>query len=222
MAFSVVAQPLTMETASRENGELEAVRLFEDSQAGTHHLYTGAAYLPYAAIGKEHPYFLENKLYIGRVKCDGVWYTGVPLRFDLERSVLAVPYYFGGTPIQLVNEFVDAFEIDGHLFTHFRQVNDPAGPVSGFYEVLADGKVSLFAEHRKVLVETVIDLEIKRQFNILTRYFILKDGVQMTVTNRRSLMKVLQDRRPQLRAFLRQNPNASMAQVVAHYNSLAL
>lgn len=218
---SVVAQPLTVETASKENGEKEAVRQFEITQAGTHHLYTGAAYLPYTAIGKEHPYFLENKLYIGRVKCDGVWYTGVPLRFDLERSVLAVPYFFGGTPIQLVNEFVDAFEIDNHFFTHIRRGINPEGIVPGFYEVLAEGKVSLFVEHRKILVETVIDLEIKRQFNPLTRYFILKDGVQMTVTNRRFLLKLLQDRRTQLRPLLRQNSKATMAEIVSYYNSVS-
>lgn len=210
------SQPLTVETAIADNGELAAVRAFEHFQKGIHHLYSGAAYVPYSPIGEEHPYFLRNELFFGKVKLDGVWYTDVPLKFDVANSVVLVPYYFGGTPIALVNSFVDAFIIEGHQFIHIRTQPIPEAPSPGFYELIHDGPISLYVEHRKTFSESVVDLEIKRSFSEETRHFIVVNGQQRTVSSRRGLMRLLPEHKAALRAYLRKFPLATYQQMLQH------
>lgn len=217
--LTAFGQPLTIETAASANGELFATRLFENAQAGTHHLYSGPAYMPYSPIGDEHPYFLRNELFFGKVKLDGVWYTDVPMKFDLASSLVVVPYYFGGTPIALVNTFVDAFVLDGHYFVHIRTQPVPEAPSPGFYELLHDGPVPLYIEHRKVFTESLVDLEIKRDFRAESRYFIIVNGQQRNVKNRRTMLKLLPQQKQVLRAYLREYPLATYKQMLQHLES---
>ena len=220
LALSAFGQSLTLENARVSNGEAEAVRRFDKVMAGTHHLYSGPAYLPYAPIGQEHPFFGENRQYAGKIKSDGIWYTDVPMKYDLQKAVLVVPYFFGGTPIELVSPFIDEFEIDGHRFIHIKARADPFGPAPGFYESLSSGRVSLFAEWKKSFSQSVVDLDVKREFALVTRHFIIRDHKQYAVPNRRALLKLLADQRVALRAYLRRYPDATLAQLVDHYNAL--
>ena len=210
------AQPLTPASASAGNGELAAVQLFEQFQAGTHHLYSGPAYIPYSPVGDEHPYFLRNELFFGKVKLDGVWYTDVPLKYDVANSVVLVPYYFGGTPIALVSSFIDAFVIEGHHFIHIRTQPVPEAPLSGFYEMIHEGPISLYVEHRKSFSESVVDLEIKRSFSEEARHFIVVNGQQKNVSSRRALVRLLPEHKTKLRAYLRKFPLATYQQMLQH------
>lgn len=213
------SQPLTLETADARTGELAAVKVFEQFQAGTHHLYSGPAYVPYSPIGSEHPYFLRNELFFGKVKLDGVWYTDVPLKFDVANAQLLVPYYFGGTPIALVSSFVDAFVIEGHQFIHIRTRPVPEAPAPGFYELIHDGPIPLYVEHRKSFSESVVDLEIMREFKEESQHFIVVNGQQRNVSNRRGLVRLLPEHRTELRDYLRQYPLATYQQMLQHLES---
>jgi len=206
--------------SSEGPGVANARTMFASSSSGSQQLFNGQEVILYSPIASEHPYFLTGDLIFGKLRYDGYWHNDVALHYDLERQLLITPYYYEGTPMQLVSAFVDGFELEGHRFVNVRQPDSKGLEQSGFYEILYEGNSQVYARHRKIFHEKYRDTEVLREFESITDYLMVRNGSTHKFKSVRELPEILIDRKQEVRAFIRKNRNAGPAAVAAYYDNL--
>ena len=111
-----------------------------------------------------------------------------------------------GIILQLNKEMVDYFNMTYINKTYFfkRLDADSINALSGYVCVLFEGHVSLLVKYRKEIlllaVENRYDL-----FNQLHKIYLKKDGEIILINSKRDFLKQLEDRKPQVRTFIKSN-----------------
>jgi len=82
-------------------------------------LYNGIEHPGYIRGIKGFAYLDSDQMEIGKVKYDGVWYT-VPMLYDLHIEKVVITHFLKFTKISLINEKVDEFVLNGHLFRNLK------------------------------------------------------------------------------------------------------
>ena len=205
--------------ASAQKPESFAVSLYQQSMAGSQHLYNGSEFIPYRSVKDEHPYFLHDALIKGSIKYDGLWYTSVPMRFDIERNALIIEYYYNTFLLELAVPKIEEFIIEDKRFVNIKP-ESYSGLSPGFYEVLYIGKSSLFRLWIKTLHETIVDNEIKRSYKVSEEYYVVMKGIAHKVSGMRGLSGLMEDKKKDIKVFLKTNRNASMSGLLGYYDSL--
>ena len=219
IVFSVFC-PGILAAQSEAPGVALGKSLFTAARSGSQQLFNGQEVILYSPIGNEHPYFLTIDLIFGKLRYDGVWHDDVALHYDLEKQALTTPYYYEGTPMQMVSAFVDAFELEGHRFVNIRKPGDRGIQKPGFYEVLYEGPTPVYARHRKIFHEKYRDTEVIREFEEVTEYLIVKNDQGIRINSVRELPDVFIERKQEVKTFIRKNRDAGPARVVAFYDNL--
>jgi hypothetical protein len=199
--------------------EALAVRLYQQSMIGSQHLYNGSEFIPYRSVKDEHPYYLRDELIKGNIKYDGLWYEQVPMRFDIERNSLIIEYYYNTFLLELAQAKIDEFILEGKRFVNVKSTTI-AGLNPGFYEVLYEGKSLLYRAWSKTLHEQIVDNEIKRSYKNYESYFAILKGTAHKVSGMRGLSGLMEDRKKEVKAFLKADRNASMSDLLGYYDSL--
>jgi hypothetical protein len=191
-------------------------------------LYNGSKYAEPEHTFEEHPYFLSIDWLTGDVVYDSESFENVPLMLDLNSGQLITEHYSNGQSIQLVQEKVHTFRIAGHLFENIQ--NDSVGntlPGSGYYEILYSGKTSVVVKRQKLLHEEIENAAIEITFEERNRYYVFTDSVFNQIKSKASLIKLLRDKKQQIKKFLRQkklrmsdNREAVYKSVAEYYDSL--
>ncbi|MCC6289755.1 MAG: hypothetical protein IT249_17905 [Chitinophagaceae bacterium] len=173
-----------------------------DFQSG---LYNGSEYIVYVHLLKDgHPYLDTTTLTNGTVFYDGMLYSNVPMLYDIVKDELIVQHFNKVFHIQLVQSKVDEFNFLGRPFVHLGRDTTKQGNVkNGFYEILYDGQVKLYAKRIKTIQEFIPDMQVERRVFSNNRYFIYKDSVFHEVYNQSSVIKVLKDKRFDYKQALR-------------------
>lgn len=174
-----------------------AIQLYYNSldlQAG---LYNGSEYVIYVHLLKDgHPYLDTASLTEGSVFYDGMLYKNVPMLYDIVNDELVIQHYNKVFHIQLIRSKVAEFNILGRPFIHLGLDSTQKGNVrNGFYELLYDSDIKLYAKRIKTIQEYIPDLKVERRVFSNNRYFIYKDGMFHEVFNQSSVLKVLDDKR---------------------------
>src|SRR5674476_1493152 len=115
--------------------------------------YTYNTYYP-IQINEGDPFFLSKKFYTGAVFYNNVLYEKVPLLYDIIKNELLIHDPSNRYIIRLNNERVGWFRIWGHTF--IRLIFDSANNSqmrTGFYDLLDNGKISLYRKDSKILNE---------------------------------------------------------------------
>lgn len=183
----------------------EAIQLYYNSLDIQSGLYNGSEYIIYAHLLKnDHPYLDTAKLTTGSVFYDGMQYQNVPMLYDIVKDELIAQHYNKVFYIQLVKSKIDEFNILNRKFIHLGKDSTRKGNVKdGFYEVLYDGNIKLYAKRIKTIQEFIPDMQIERRVFASNRYFIYKDDVFHEVFNQSSVTKVLGDKKAILNQALR-------------------
>jgi hypothetical protein len=168
-------------------------------------LYNGSKYAEPEHTFEQHPYFLSIDWLPGDIVYDGESFENVSLMLDLNSGQLITEHYSNGQSLQLVQEKVHSFRIAGHLFENIE--NDSVGnslPGSGYYEILYGGKTSVAVKRQKLLHEEIENASIEITFEEKNRYYIFKDSVFNQIKSKASLIKLLGDKKQQIKKLLRQ------------------
>lgn len=194
--------PDTSITQLQRNNTIERYYNSLDVQAG---LYNGSEYIVYVSLLKDgHPYLDTTTLTIGTVLYDGMVYNNVPMLYDIVKDELIAQHFNKVFYIQLVHSKVDEFNILNRAFKHLGVDSTKKGNVrNGFYELLYDGNIKLYAKRIKTIQEYIPDMKIERRVFTAYRYFIYKDDVYHEVFNESSVLKVLDDKKTMLKQALR-------------------
>ncbi len=165
-------------------------------------LYTGFEYENQRkSYLKGHPFFKSDKQQTGSVFYNGHLFTSVPLLYDMVQDQIVVTNPATGIQIRLVKEKVKRFSIGSHNFKYL-SFNDLA-VADGFYEVVYDNKVKVFARRSKISQERTTDIGLEGKYAESNRYFVLKNNDYQEVSDRKTLLNCFEDKRKELKQYAR-------------------
>jgi hypothetical protein len=227
MALSCFAQPAP-DTSFLTLSKHHIVSLYQDAIGGQSRLYNGSKYEAPEHSYEQHPYFLSIDWITGSLYYDGERFDEVPLMYDLLNNALVTEHYPSGHAIQLVDAKLERFSIDRHTFEKIDNESVANSlPASGFYDILHAGETKLVARRQKFMREEIVSNRIETNYEPRNRYFILRNGVFFPVKSKGSALKLMADKKQELKRFLKEkklpfskNRELLLKGMAEHYDTL--
>ena len=164
-------------------------------------LYTGSFYARDYFKVKGHPFFQTDSFQKGEIFYNGVLYKNTNLLYDLSHDNV-VTEYVDGLRLVLVPEKTSYFNLGGHSFVKRHNVF-AAG--EAFYDLLFKGKIEVLVHRTRKLESSLRTEEFEAVFVQLNNYYIQKDGIYYPVNDKKELLEVLSDKKPDLKSFIAKN-----------------
>ena len=205
-----LAQSIREDSTFLQEAQVHAIDLYTRNMGEQSHLYNGSEYIEYYSIAGEHPYY-EADWSDGVVFYDGEQYEHTPLLFDLSIDKL-ITENSNGRPLQLISEKIKYFILDGH--THVYLPEDKI--IKGFYDLLYNGEIKIYARRKKTLQKNISGTELEIKFKETVRYYICKNENYILIRNKKDAFSALLDQKTELKRFVRENrlrfkPNLEVA-----------
>lgn len=224
-----LAQTTPADTVFLQSARQHALVAYEKAIGVHTHLYNGTEYADYKKAHVEGDQFLMSKaVSTGSIYYDGTWYTQVPMLYDLVTDEVIVPHNSSGLLMKLIKEKVDTFQLHGHTFVHYKANNaNSALPQPGFYDLLYNRDIQLLARRSKNIQERATSDGMEGEFRVGDKFYIRKDGHFHQVSSKKSVYKVLKDKKKQLqkhassqRLRFRKKKEEAILTLVRYYDSL--
>ena len=227
-ALTVAYPQSSADTTFLRTAKVNTVSLYKQVLRAQSRLNNGRKYRASPHSLEEHPYYLSEDWITGSVVYDGEYFTEINLMYDLQQHVLVSEHYPSGNAIELVDEKLRSFTLQGH---YFEKINADSVanslPKTDFYEILYGGETKVVA-HRQKLLRNEIDAQtIETNYDVRYRYFLFKNGVFFSVKSKSSMLKLMSDKKQELKRFLRQHKTAfqldrelMLKKLAEHYDSL--
>jgi hypothetical protein len=202
-----------------------AVAVYTKAADVNAHLYTGSEYIDYDRRITGDPFFASLYYTDGSVVYDNILYTHVKMFYDILHDDLIIKNY-NDTALILVKEKISSFNFVNHYFTQLLADNTETGiKTARFYEVLYNGNTKLFARRKKEITEKISTQYSESFFSEKDEYFLYNKNVYYSVSDKKSVLNVLKERKPDLIKFLHQNKikfkkdkEAAMIKMVTYYD----
>ena len=218
-------QSSTIQDTSIANQFEEAIFSTQQNQGISSPLYNGIIHTGYAKTIAGIGYYYSADWLRGTVYFENAIYQQVPIKYDLVADQLIVkrPDGFG---INLFSPRVSWFMINDSKFIYVdgKSFNGSLSP--GFYQQMQEGKVQLLYKRSKKINEKITN-RVEQQFVDVVRFYIIQGAAVHEVKNLSSVLTVLNDRRKELKDFLKENklkykkdPEMVLDKMVAYYNQL--
>ena len=75
---------------------------------------------------------------------------------------------------------------------------------SGFYELLYDGGIKVLSKFEKKFMETASGLDLQREFEERTRWYVSIQGKYFMIKNKKSVYSLFREHRAELKKFIRE------------------
>jgi len=187
--------------AAKEN----AAQLHQQALRVQARLYNGSKYSPPQQTFEEHPNLASEDWIDGSVFYDGEFFPEVSLIYDVSSDALVTDHFPSGHPIQLISDKIDYFSLGDRHFQRIKMESvHNSLPRTGFYEVLYDGKTKLIALRQKFRREKIESTKVFVLYESRDRYFIFLNGKFFPVKNKSSVLKLMEDKKQELKRFMRQ------------------
>lgn len=208
----------------------EAHRIYKQGLGKQVSLYNGPEYFNYRKSHFEgHQFFEADKAVTGSVFYDGSWYDQVPLFYDVVYDELILSHGAHNNITQkLIKERVQRFTLLDHTFVHFKEEEVKGSLLSaGYYDILYVGNIKFIAKRVKIIEERIEGRELKGEFKMNDKLYLAKENKFYPVKSKRSVYRVLGDKKKELQGFMRAgklkyrlNREAAIIQLAAYYDSL--
>lgn len=216
------------DTAFVALAKIHAANLHQEALGVQSRLYNGSRYVDPEFNSEQHPFFLSEDWIMGSVFYDGEYFENVPLMYDLLNDALVAEHGPSGHAIQLIRNKLRHFTVEDHYFERLvKDSSQSALPVTGFYDIIYDGPSRLVARRQKFSREEIRNSEVIISYDQKNRYFILMNGVYFPVKTKGSVLKLMGDRKQELKKYLRQqgivfsdHREAALKSMAEHYDSL--
>ncbi|MES2647208.1 MAG: hypothetical protein V4717_10055 [Bacteroidota bacterium] len=192
------------DTALYNHAIENATAYYHSTIKDQHPLLTGRMNLPYPHAFKDGiPYFLTDKFTNGEIFYDGLLYKNIPLLFDQVSNYVITLAQFGR--LELVNEKIVSFRIDGHQFKRLQE--DSLNKIStGFYEQLYTGPTEVLLKEKKSLREEIQSgVELTYLIDGKRSYFIKKDNSYFIARSKKELLDICKTKQSELQQFIKKN-----------------
>jgi hypothetical protein len=204
-----------------------AVNFYYQSLGELSPLYNGSEYLSYThTLQSGHPFFNSTQFEKGTIHLDGMIFRNVMMLYDIIKDKVIILHFDNIHKVDLPVYRIGEFTFLGHHF--IRLYPDSMNIMEeGFYERLYNGKTSLFIQRKKVIREERTGTEINNVVDEANGFYVQKNGYH-AVKNMRVLLQILNDKREQVRQFLKKNkikfkkePERAMVMAVQYYDRLS-
>ncbi|RSK49477.1 hypothetical protein [Hymenobacter rigui] len=209
LAHTVNAQTIAPDssrlTAARTLTEQRYTQAIQDQSR----LYNGTEYVNYAryyqaSVGNQ--FFVSPDEAVGEIEYDGRLYGNIPLRYDLRTDQVIVKQPTSSFYVQLVPERVKRFSVHGHQFVRLEADSANAqGIRSGFYDLLLDKQVKVFARRTKQMQTQPSQNVTKAEFYAFTQYLIQVNNALHSVKSKGSVISLFPERRKELQRYAHDN-----------------
>jgi hypothetical protein len=203
-AIQSFGQQSSLDTTFLTSARANQVKLYTDFIQGQTRLNNGSEYRDYLSHNEEHPYFGVDDWAYGTIIYDEEIYEDVPMFYDLSRDKVISEHSLNGAKLELISEKISFFTLGTHTFV--RLAADEAKTITpGFHERLYDGKTKVYVRREKSLQQKVESNDIIYKFDEKNRIYIQKNGVYHPVKSKNSVLEVFNDRKQEIRAFMKKN-----------------
>ena len=204
-----------------------AVKQYDLSFKNQSLLYNGSEYQPPLQTNDTHPFYNSFDWQPADITYNGLVFSDVDVLCDLYRDKLVIEH-FHGNQVQLISQKLAGFTVNGKKFINFTSGRLPASlPETGFYEVLHDGNMQCLIRRKKTMRRTIESHIVEVYYKEKVSYFLRKGQTYYPITSRKSLLKLLEDKRNELNHYIREqnisfknDRDAAIAQVLQHYEEL--
>ena len=167
-------------------------------------LYRHAKIAPRYRFNYEGSPYVESDFFIaGDFVYDGVRYEDVLLNLNAEEDLLYLMVSENSRPLVMLTELVSSFTLGSK-----RYVNLSAdGPGGNFYEILAEGGVTLYKYTQKVHFKTADgdNHTVRHSFDPKVKYYLYDGTSYKSVSSSRDIIKMFPDRKKEIKAFLKKS-----------------
>jgi len=209
LPLSSFAQVSTKDSSIRAMAVYNAVQQYQRTVTVESPLYNGQEYIEYESqLHTGHPFFEERDFHPASIMYDNILYENIPFKYDLIKKKLVIRSPVGGFSINILDNKVSSFEVQGHQFV--RLTKDSSGRkalTTGFYDLLYNGRKTqlLKKESKKILEELTIMDGIKRTVTDDAAYYLQKGGTYSTINSKKQALELLKDRKTELKQYIRKN-----------------
>jgi hypothetical protein len=223
------AQNTPADTAFLQSSVKHALAAYEEAVGMQTHLYNGTEYVDY-----KKPHFVGDQFFVskaatrGNIFYDGTRHTQVPMLYDLVTDEVIVPHNNSGLLMKLNTSKIDTFQLHGHTFVHLQA--DSAGqglPSPGFYDLLHSHHTQFLARRSKNMQDKASSTGMVGRFEVGDKFYIRKDSIYHQVSSKRSVYRVLKDKRKQLQQYasaqklkFRKEKEKAILALTQYYDSL--
>jgi hypothetical protein len=219
------AQYRTSDTTSRAivSHAGDTYNRFNEKQS---RLYNGILHIGYANKIIGYAYW-QKDMQQGTIVYDELEFTGVPMLYDLYKDQVVIQHFNHFNMLGLISEKVKEFTLANHHFIRLQTDSlFHSAIITGFYDELYKGQVTVLVKRVKIIEETVKD-EVERRFISQDLFFIKKDGTYYAIKNYKTLLQALNDKAKEIKQYLRRNRikfkkdrENAIAKAAAYYDSL--
>ena len=162
----------------------------------------------------------------GSVKIGDRIFNDLPIKYDIYNDqILTVTDL--RIIIQLNKEMIDrfTFSYNDKDYEFLRLVPDSLESLSGYFNILYEGNLSLYLKYRK----QILPLEVEHKYDLFDesqKIYLRKDGKTYLVRSKGALLNILKDKKQKIRAFIKTNKLIvskkepwSLVPIVRYYDS---
>lgn len=155
-------------------------------------IYNGSGYKFYTQTDETHPYFFSDDWVMGKITYDTDYYTDIPLQYDLVTDKIISENPVNGAKMELASNKISQFEIEQHTFLKLSKDSTFAEDMtSGFYELLHNGHLKLYAQRKKDLQKRIKENKLIYDFDEKNKYFLFNGTSYVKVTGKKSVTRAL-------------------------------
>ena len=154
---------------------------------------------------KGNPYFLTGEYITGDITFNERVFRDRIFRYDIFNDEIVL-WVNPTTTIILNKEMVNEFELN-YLGEKYHVINlgeDTTSVLTGYVNVYYDGPTSLYVKYRKEIEILAVDNKYDL-FIQLHRIYIRKDDQIIQLSGKGELLKILSDRKAELKSYIKQN-----------------
>jgi len=225
------AQAASADSSSKQNAFNNAVILYNTSLGNQSPIYNGPEYYYYDPTVKGNAYFMDiNAFTAGAIYYDGIYYTGIPMLYDLYSDEVAVLLYNHFSKFSLRKDKITSFDFLGHHFINIDAdtTKGVSGIKSGFYDELYNGKSEVLVRRSKsIQTNTGGTLGAERYFSPSRDLYFKKNNVFYSISGQGSLIKVLKDKKNEIQQYIKANqirfrsdPEEAMVTIAKYYDHI--
>ena len=194
------------DSAAQQQSLQYATALYAETIADESHLYNGTQYVNYDKYYVEgHQFFRTDEAAVGGIFYDGTWYAQVPMLYDIMLDKIVLEHPASEFQLSLINEKVKYFTFLDHTYINLEKDSLVGTNLkTGFYDLLHHGKIQLLAKRTKNLQEQATQEGMKGHFEQVNKYYIRKENIYYPVKDKRSVLKVLPDKKKELQRYARE------------------
>ena len=171
-------------------------------------LFNGVEYVKYDLGFRGNPFFLDDYYAEGTIEYDGKVYHKIPLKYDIVQDKVLVEYFNQagyGRGLILENHKVTAFTYEEHQFVKINSDNPVGSLKEGFYDILLDDKISIYASRKKQINKAVKNRQMRIRFEVLDQFFVELADNTYKVSNKSSLLQLFDDHKKELKQYIKAN-----------------